>query len=160
MKQLKKNYYPLPEAEERSNQPIDDFLCLAEHRDIRLWVVAHDWPIVWSEEKPVTGNPTIEAKKPIKPPFDYYYSGYLNLCSNDILRLRVNEEVSLSTVFAEKEGQEFIGDIKRDDSSYLFRQHEFDFEIDNVFVSHEDLLRVENREVGDWQIKSESIVTT
>lgn len=155
MRRLKKDYYTLPEAEERSGQRIDDLLWLAEREHIRLWVVANRWPIVWTDEREFTDKPPIETMHPIKPPFDYYYSGYLNLCRDDIRSLQVNQKISPRKVYAEKESKIFVGSVQWDSSLYFFRQRDFNFEINSVFVSREDLLRVENKEVGDWESKRE-----
>ena len=159
MKQLMKDYYALPEAAERCGYPIEDLLWLGEHRHILLSVEAHHWPIVWGDERDFPGDPPIEIKKPIKPPFDSYYSGRLNLFWYDIHNLRANGKLSLTEVYAEKDGRKFVGDIQRGTTEFRARQQECNFEINNVFISHKDLLRIKNSEVGDWEIR-ENLIST
>jgi hypothetical protein len=154
MKRLKKNYYPLPEAAERSGHSIDDFLYLAEHRQLMLSVEAHHWPIVWGDEREFPGGPDIDIEKPVKPPFDYYNSGYLNLLWYDIRRLRVDKRLSLTDVYAEKDGREFIGSIQRGLAEFRDQQHECELELSNIFIAHEELQRVINGKAGDWEFES------
>ena len=154
MKRLKKNYYPLPEAAERSGHSIDDFLYLAEHRQLMLSVEAHHWPIVWGDEREFPGGPDIDSGKPVKPPFDYYNSGYLNLLWYDIRCLRVDRKLSLTDVYAEKDGREFIGSIQRGLAEFRDQQHECELELSNIFIAHEELQRVINGKVGDWEFES------
>jgi len=151
MKRLEKDYYALPEAAERSGCAIDDFLWLAEHRKIKLSVNAHHWPIVWGDERAFPGCSEIEIDNPIKPPFDYYNSGYLDLCWYDIRSLRMHKKLSLSEVYAEKDGREYVGSIQRGTTDCHARQHEFELELNNVFISNEELLLIENHAVGDWK---------
>ena len=119
MKQLKKDYYALPEAAERCGYPIEDLLWLGEHRHILLSVEAHHWPIVWGDERDLPDDPLIEIKKPIKPPFDSYYSGHLNLFWYDIHKLRANGKLSLTEVYAEKDGRKFVETSKGEQLSFV-----------------------------------------
>lgn len=187
MKHLKKDYYALPEAAERSGIPIDDILCLAERREIMLSVEAHHWPIVWGDERALPGEeligsmdpikpPSVEAhrwpigcdkkrtypgeaqigsKEPIKPPFDYYNSGHFNLLWYDIRDLRKDGKLSLTDVYAKKDNREFIGSIQRGTTDFHGQQHECELELRNIFISHEELQRIEKHEVGDWYTKKD-----
>jgi len=158
MRRLKKPYYPLPEAAERSDHTIDDFLWLAERRKVKLSVNAHHWPIVWGDEREFPGAPEIEIENPVKPPFDYYNSGYLNLCWYDIRSLRMHKKLSLGEVYAEKDGREYVGSIQRGTTDFHGRQHECELEFTNIFISHEELQRVINGEVGDWEPRTERTI--
>jgi len=160
MMQLKKDYYALPEAAERSGCAIGDFLWLAEHRQIMLSVEAHHWPIVWGDEREFPGEPPIEIEDTSKPPFPYWNSGYLNLFWYDIPSLRMNGKLSLTEVYAEKDGREFIGGIQRGTTAFRGKQHECELEIKNVFISHEELQRVINGEAGDWESSASTPLET
>jgi hypothetical protein len=155
MKQLLKDYYALPEAAERTRIPIDDILYLAEGKEIMLSVKAHHWPIVWGDEREFLGELPNGINEPTKPPFEYYNSGYLNLFWYDICQLREDGKLSLMAVYAKKDDREFIGDIQRGTTDFRGQQHECELELSNVFISHEELQRIENNEVGDWGSKKE-----
>ena len=155
MKRLKKDYYALPEAAERSDLPIDDFLWLAENEHIMLSVYVNYWPIVWFDKRDFATEPPIKIQEPIKPPLDCYPSGYLNLFWYDSHNLRMKGKTSITEVYAEKEGREFIGDIQRGTTEFRGRQQECNFDINNVFISHEELQRVINGEAGDWETEKE-----
>ena len=149
----------MPEAAERIGQPIENFLYLAEENKILLSVEAHHWPIVWGDERSLPGEPPIEIKEPIKPPFDYYNNGYFNLLHYDIHHLRENGKLSLTAVYAKKDDREFIGDIQRGTTDFRGQQQECELELSDIFISHEELQRVESHKVGNWEPKKESIPT-
>ena len=132
MKQLIRDYYTLPEAAERSGILIDDFLWLAGKESIMLSVEAHEWPIEWGDKSDwggisdITGGTPIEIEEPIKPPFDYHYSGYINILCTEIRSLRANGKLSLKMVTAEKDGRKYYGGIIRGQPDFRRRQQECD----------------------------------
>jgi hypothetical protein len=161
MKRLKKDYYALREAVERSDLPIDDFLWLAEKAHIMLAVEAHNWPIEWGDESDwggisdIAGGTSIEIEEPIKPPSGYYNHGYINILWSEIRSLRANGILSLTMVTAEKDGRKYYGGIIRGLPDFLHRQHECDLELKDVFISHEELQRVITCEAGEWETEKE-----
>ena len=159
MKQLVKDYYALPEAAERSGHPIHNFLYLAEQSKIMLSVEAHDWPIEWGDESDFTGEASKDSKKPNKPPFEYFNSGYFNILWYEIRKLRVNGKLSITMVSAEKDGRKYYGNIIRGGPDFRRRQNECKLELSNIFISHEELQRIENHEVGNWEAKTELNLT-
>jgi hypothetical protein len=126
MTRLKQDYYALPEAAELSGLTINTFLWLAEDRKIKLSVEAHRWPIQWGDEREFPGEAPTEIVEPVKPPFKYIHSGYLNLLWYDIRDLRQNRKLSLTEVYAEKDGREFIGHIQRGSDMLRGRQREYE----------------------------------
>ena len=127
-----------------------------------LSVHANNWPIVWGDEREFSYAPdsTTSSKDPVKPPFDRWQNGYVNLCQWDIHSLSVNRKLSLTEVYAEKDGRKFIGAIQKADHRQHGKLNEFELELENVFISHEELQRVINCEAGDWESSASTPLET